>query len=124
MNKRFWVIMAVFVGLGVVMMSLNAYFLTKFGQATGRTVEAVTGDSIEGAEVILYGEFQQGKKVMKLTRKGTSGENGDFQIRLTAGGAYRMTVNHPDYETLIKEGVVLEPEVINDLGVVELTPRP
>lgn len=121
MQIRFSWLMAIFLGAAAVMFGLSSYYSSLFGKASGRVVAAGTGTSVAGAEVELYGEFASGEKTMILTRQTTTDEDGRFRLNQTVGGAFRLTVKHVEFETLVREAVPVNREADTDLGVIELS---
>lgn len=123
MRVRFLWVMVVFLAAAALMQGLSWYFLSRFGGATGRVVEAGTGAPVGDAAVEMYAEFTSNGQTMKLNLHSTTAADGTWSLERTVGGTYRLTVTHPGYETLVKEDVVLAPQEQNAVGTVELTRR-
>ncbi|HEX2711669.1 MAG TPA: carboxypeptidase regulatory-like domain-containing protein [Candidatus Acidoferrales bacterium] len=73
------------------------------------------GAAIAGAKVTAV---DQEKKV--IARQSTSGTDGSFQLRPLLPGTYTLRVENAGFKTFERNGLALDPNQIEDLGVVTL----
>ncbi|MFG0317713.1 MAG: carboxypeptidase-like regulatory domain-containing protein [Planctomycetota bacterium JB042] len=123
MNRRFWLVMAFFVGSFGVIVAMQRFYDTKFGSAFGLVVAAADGRGVEGARIELYAEFPGEDDTLKLPLRVETAADGRFRFKSTVGGEFRMSVVHPRYRTHDRERVRIETAADNDLGRIELERR-
>lgn len=123
MNRRFLVVMLVFVGSAVALMALNRWHLSRFGAATGRVVDGATGAPIAGATVRLTGRFPAGADELEIVRASETDEEGRFRLRQLVTGSYSLEVFAPDGRAVHRDGLALRSGEENDLGVIEMPPK-
>lgn len=120
-------ILLVFVVGAAVMVGAGLYYVKKLGTAGGEVVDAGTGAPVAGAEVELFATFESrtGKGGDMPYRIGAvTGDDGRFRVVRTVNGSFRLTIRHPDYETLRREGVRLKSRTHVELGRFELERKP
>ncbi len=126
MTAKFWVVMAVFIGISVVMLTAALHFSGKFGVAHGIVVDARTGEAVADADVELFAVFaaEHGGSKMTLMKTQKTGADGAFKFPATVGGTYRMTVSREGYLPLVMESVDIEQQAQKDFGRLQISRAP
>lgn len=123
MNRRFWIVIAFFLGSFVLIVALQRFYDTKFGSAFGLVVDAADGSGVAGARIDLYAEIESGGETLRLPLEVETREDGTFRFKSTVGGEFRVSVTHPAFRSWVREGVRIVRESDNDLGRIALERR-